>query len=196
MLSLSLINVLKLSSHKNLPARRMFITERVRHRRLNQIFCVNTCSANPFFPHLSLALSGGLIGLAASAIGLAPDIDKYLHLLILPVLDCFDDPESRVCYYACESMYNISKVARTGVLEYFNQIFDGLVKLFAHVDVDVKNGAMLLDRLIKDIVTETETFDIESFIPLLVLHMRRTKPYIRQLLRKCSSLYVIRRRIN
>jgi vacuole morphology and inheritance protein 14 len=93
-------------------------------------------------------------------------------------------------------MYNISKVARTGVLEYFNQIFDGLVKLFAHVDVDVKNGAMLLDRLIKDIVTETETFDIESFIPLLVLHMRRTKPYIRQLLRKCSSLYVIRRRIN
>ena len=53
---------------------------------------------------------GGLIGLAASAIGLVPDIEKYLHLLIPPVLECFDDPESRVCYYACESMYNIAKV--------------------------------------------------------------------------------------
>ena len=125
---------------------------------------------------------GGLIALAAGAIGLAPDTDKFLHLLIPPVLECFDDPESRVCYYACESLYNISKVARTGVLRYFNQIFDGLCKLFAHVDIDVKNGANLLDRLIKDIVTETETFDIESFIPLLQKHIKRTKPYIRQLM--------------
>jgi vacuole morphology and inheritance protein 14 len=125
---------------------------------------------------------GGLIGLAAAAIGLVTDIERYLHLLIPPVLQCFDDPESRVCYYACESLYNISKVARTSVLKYFNQIFDGLVKLFAHVDVDVKNGANLLDRLIKDIVTETETFDIEAFIPLLQKHIKRPKPYIRQLL--------------
>jgi vacuole morphology and inheritance protein 14 len=125
---------------------------------------------------------GGLIGLAACAIGLGTEIDMYLNNLIPPVLECFDDPESRVCYYACESMYNISKVARTSILRYFNQIFDGLCKLFAHVDVDVKNGANLLDRLIKDIVTETESFDIESFIPLLQKHIRRTKPYIRQLL--------------
>jgi vacuole morphology and inheritance protein 14 len=125
---------------------------------------------------------GGLIGLAATAIGLGSDIERYLSFLIPPVLECFDDPESRVCYYACESMYNISKVARTLILRYFNQIFDGLCKLFAHVDVDVKNGANLLDRLIKDIVTETETFDIESFIPILQKHIRRTKPYISQLL--------------
>lgn len=125
---------------------------------------------------------GGLIGLAANAIGLGVDIERYLNYIIPPVLECFDDPESRVCYYACESMYNISKVARTMILRYFNQIFDGLCKLFAHVDVDVKNGANLLDRLIKDIVTETETFDIESFIPILQKHIRRTKPYIRQLL--------------
>jgi vacuole morphology and inheritance protein 14 len=50
------------------------------------------------------------------------------------------------------------------------------------VDVDVKNGANLLDRLIKDIVTETDSFDIEAFIPLLQKHIKRTKPYIRQLL--------------
>ena len=34
-------------------------------------------------------------------------------------------------------------------------------------DPDVKNGANLLDRLIKDIVTESELFDVEKFIPLL-----------------------------
>ena len=45
---------------------------------------------------------GGLIGLAASAIGLGADIDPYLNNLIPPVLECFDDPESRVCYYACK----------------------------------------------------------------------------------------------
>lgn len=125
---------------------------------------------------------GGLIGIAACSIGLIPDVQRYLHLLLPPVLECFDDQESRVCYYACESLYNISKVARQSILRYFNQIFDGLCKLFAHVDMDVKNGANLLDKLVKDIVTESETFDIESFIPLLQKHIKRTKPYIRQLL--------------
>eukprot|EP01035_Chromulina_nebulosa_P057001 gene57001-78111_t len=92
---------------------------------------------------------GGVIGLAGCAIGLGPTVDKFLNHLIPPVLECFDDPESRVCYYACESLYNITKVARANILRYFNQIFDGLCKLFAHVDMDVKNGANQLDRLIK-----------------------------------------------
>jgi vacuole morphology and inheritance protein 14 len=123
-----------------------------------------------------------LIALAAISLGIIPDIEKYLHLLIPPILECFDDPESRVCYYACEAMYNVSKIARNHILSYFNQIFEGLCKLFVHADADVKNGANLLDRLIKDIVTETETFEIESFIPLLQKHIKRKKPYIRQLL--------------
>lgn len=125
---------------------------------------------------------GGLIGLAASAIGVMGEIDRYLDILIPAVLECFDDPESRVRYYACESMYNIAKVARSHILRYFNRIFDGLCKLFADVDVDVKNGANLLDRLIKDIVTESDTFDVEAFIPLLQKYIKRTNPYVRQLL--------------
>lgn len=40
----------------------------------------------------------------------------------------------------------------------------------------------MLDRLIKDIVTESEKFEIESFIPLLQKHIRKPKPYIRQLI--------------
>jgi len=125
---------------------------------------------------------GGLIGIAATAIGLMGNTRSHLEGLIFPVLHCFDDPESRVRYYACESLYNIAKVARGSILRYFNQIFDGLTKLFADVDVDVKNGANLLDRLVKDIVTESETFHVEHFLPLLTTYIRRTNPYIRQLL--------------
>lgn len=43
----------------------------------------------------------------------------------------------------------LCQVARGDILTYFNQIFVGLCKLFADVDVDVKNGSNLLDRLIK-----------------------------------------------
>jgi len=125
---------------------------------------------------------GGLIGIAATAIGLMGNTRSHLEGLLFPVLHCFDDPESRVRYYACESLYNIAKVARGSILRYFNQIFDGLTKLFADVDVDVKNGANLLDRLVKDIVTESETFHVEHFLPLLTTYIRRTNPYIRQLL--------------
>jgi vacuole morphology and inheritance protein 14 len=125
---------------------------------------------------------GGLIGIAATAIGLMGNTRSHLEGLLFPVLHCFDDPESRVRYYACESLYNIAKVARGSILRYFNQIFDGLTKLFADVDVDVKNGANLLDRLVKDIVTESETFHVEHFLPLLQTYIRRTNPYIRQLL--------------
>ncbi|KAL3941650.1 MAG: hypothetical protein SGBAC_004025 [Bacillariaceae sp.] len=125
---------------------------------------------------------GGLVGLAATAIGLMQNSKNYLPVLLPPVLHCFDDPESRVRYYACESLYNIAKVSRQAILGYFNQIFEGLTKLFADVDVDVKNGANLLDRLIKDIVTEADSFHVAQFLPLLQNYIRRTNPYIRQLI--------------
>ena len=46
----------------------------------------------------------------------------------------------------------------------------------------LQSGANLLDRLVKDIVTDSDSFDIENFIPLLQKHIGRPKPYIRQLL--------------
>jgi len=60
-----------------------------------------------------------------------------------------------VRYYACESMYNIAKVAKGEVLLYFNDVFDALCKLAADTELSVKNGAELLDRLVKDIVSES-----------------------------------------
>ena len=108
-------------------------------------------------------------------------------------------------YYACESLYNIAKISRVGILRYFDQIFVGLCKLFADVDVDVKNGANLLDRLVKDIATvrtctrshhylactkshkenctidaqfqESEVFDVDGFVTLLQKYIQATGSY-------------------
>ena len=52
----------------------------------------------------------------------------YINDLVLPVIACFHDVDSRVQYYACEALYNIVKVARGAVLPFFNDIFDGLSK--------------------------------------------------------------------
>lgn len=52
----------------------------------------------------------------------------------------------------------------------------------ADPDVNVKNGANLLDRLIKDIVTESEGFDIERFIPLLEERICVIEPHCRRFL--------------
>nr|XP_019045512.1 vacuole morphology and inheritance protein 14 [Kwoniella bestiolae CBS 10118]OCF24442.1 vacuole morphology and inheritance protein 14 [Kwoniella bestiolae CBS 10118] len=98
--------------------------------------------------------NGGLIGLAATAIALGQDVAPFLGIIIPPVLACFQDPESRVRYHACESLYNIAKVSKGEILIHFNEIFDALSKLSSDSEMSVKNGAELLDRLMKDIVAE------------------------------------------
>lgn len=125
---------------------------------------------------------GGLIGLASVAIGLESKIPQFLSQLMVPVLDLFKDEDARVRYYACEALYNISKVANAAVFSHFNDIFDGLCKLYADVDSEVKNGVQLLDRLMKDIVTlNASKFRVVEFIPLLTQRMHAKNPFIRQL---------------
>jgi vacuole morphology and inheritance protein 14 len=46
----------------------------------------------------------------------------------------------------------------------------------------VQNAAHLLDRLVKDIVTESTSFSIEAFIPLLRERLTVLNPYVRQFL--------------
>nr|XP_020653526.1 protein VAC14 homolog [Pogona vitticeps] len=123
---------------------------------------------------------GGLIGLAACSIALGKDSGLYLKELIEPVLTCFNDADSRLRYYACEALYNIVKVARGSVLPHFNVLFDGLSKLAADPDPNVKSGSELLDRLLKDIVTESNKFDLVSFIPLLRERIYSNNQYARQ----------------
>lgn len=38
------------------------------------------------------------------------NISTYLVTIAPPILACFHDPDQRVRYFACESMYNVAKV--------------------------------------------------------------------------------------
>ncbi|MQM01209.1 hypothetical protein Taro_033960, partial [Colocasia esculenta] len=125
---------------------------------------------------------GGLIGLAAVTVGLTADAAQHLEQIVPPVLNSFLDQDSRVRYYACEALYNIAKVVRGEFIVFFNQIFDALCKLSADSDSNVQSAAHLLDRLVKDIVTESDQFSIEEFIPLLRERMNVLNPYVRQFL--------------
>uniref|UniRef100_A0A8D1NZI4 Protein VAC14 homolog n=1 Tax=Sus scrofa TaxID=9823 RepID=A0A8D1NZI4_PIG len=113
---------------------------------------------------------GGLIGLAACSIALGKDSGLYLKELIEPVLTCFNDADSRLRYYACEALYNIVKVARGAVLPHFNVLFDGLSKLAADPDPNVKSGSELLDRLLKVFVLGPHfVVVVVVFVPFLGL---------------------------
>ncbi|KAF2835173.1 ARM repeat-containing protein [Patellaria atrata CBS 101060] len=114
------------------------------------------CHDYAYAVHQPHARNGGLIGLAAASIALGGlEVARYLKEIVPPVLACFTDQDARVRYYACESMYNIAKVAKGEILLYFNEVFDALCKLAADSELSVKNGAELLDRLVKDIVSES-----------------------------------------
>jgi vacuole morphology and inheritance protein 14 len=77
-------------------------------------------------------VQGGLLCLAAIAVGLGQeDNDRFLDVIVPPVLDSFRDPDSGVRYYGLEALYNIAKVSRESFLRYFSDTFDSLFRLCA-----------------------------------------------------------------
>lgn len=114
------------------------------------------CRDYAYALHQPMARNAGLMGLAASAIALSTnDVGRYLNHILPPVLACFGDQNDQVRFYACESLYNIAKIAKGEILVYFNEVFDVLCKVSADTENSVRGAAELLDRLIKDIVAET-----------------------------------------
>ncbi|PIA13612.1 ARM repeat-containing protein [Coemansia reversa NRRL 1564] len=98
---------------------------------------------------------GGLVALAATAVALTHiNIRPFLPHMVPPMVSALSDGESKVRYFACESLYNVAKVSRGHILRWFNDIFDGLARVTADSVKTVKDGADYLDRLIKDIVAE------------------------------------------
>lgn len=132
------------------------------HKRIAQIVeQLVEMFSNPSNP--LQARNGGLIGLAGTAIALGVDIAPYMDRFISPLLSCFTDPENRVRYFSAECLYNIAKVSKGEILVYFNEIFDALSKLAADAELSVKNGAELLDRLLKDIVAESASVYVPQY---------------------------------
>lgn len=126
---------------------------------------------------------GGLIALASVAIALGSDSDAYVGELLAPVLNCLLDPDTRVRYFASESLYNIVKISRQAIIPMFPEVFSALSRLVTDADVSVKNASELLDRLLKDIITEnSQIFDLPSFVPLLRERVLTKNSFARQFL--------------
>lgn len=46
----------------------------------------------------------------------------------------------------------------------------------------ILNAAFLLDKLLKEIITEVQFFDVDRFVPLMKQYINDTSPHIRRLL--------------
>eukprot|EP00933_Yihiella_yeosuensis_P023856 TRINITY_DN18539_c0_g1_i1.p1 TRINITY_DN18539_c0_g1~~TRINITY_DN18539_c0_g1_i1.p1 ORF type:complete len:854 (+),score=155.56 TRINITY_DN18539_c0_g1_i1:94-2562(+) len=127
---------------------------------------------------------GGLQGIAAVAFGLDKQVHLFLPQLLGPVLQLLQDQgDPRVRYFACEVAYNICKVAGDSVLPHFDKIFNGLCRLRADPVDNIKNAAAVLDRVMKDIVTQNASkFGIATFAVLMAERLKNTNPNIRQLM--------------
>lgn len=106
----------------------------------------------------SLAKMGSITALGSVSVALGSfAIAYFLEEIIKPIFATFKDTDARVRYYACESLYNIAKIARGEILLFFNEVFDILCILVTDTESSVKNAADILDRLIKDIVSAKST---------------------------------------
>ncbi|CAL9118766.1 unnamed protein product [Musa textilis] len=124
----------------------------------------------------------GLKGLAAVALGLKENAPAYLEEIVPPVLHRVTDEDSTVRFIASETLYNVAKVVRGDIIIYFDKIFDALCKLSDDSDTSVQSGAHLLDNLLKDIVTESDQFSLDEFVPLLRERMDIINSHVRQFL--------------
>lgn len=102
----------------------------------------------------TLAKMGAITALGSVSVALGSlAIAYFLEEIVRPIFFTFKDTDARVRYYACESLYNIAKIARGEILLYLTEVFDILCILVTDTESSVKNAADILDRLIKDIVS-------------------------------------------
>ena len=74
--------------------------------------------------------------------------------MLAPLISCLKDPDSKIRFYACESLYNVIKSLRDIALIEFNEIFDALIDVVADPDEEVRRAAQTIDRLLKDVISE------------------------------------------
>ena len=144
------------------------------------------------------ARKGGVVALAACAIGMKKVKDDQTagsaslgesqrslvqecrDLILASVVHACQDHSQRVRYYACENLCNTVKVIPILAIQHFFILFEILRSLYADVSVDVRKGAEILDRKIKDIVVaalNSGALKAEACIPVFARFVySRNKP--------------------
>ena len=137
---------------------------------------------------------GGLLGLAAVMVGFkngsisGEPPPEMVEEVVSPVLTCLLDSDPRVRYYACESLYNVTKVAQASIMPKFEAVFDSLTRVVADNDASVRACAENLDREAKDIMLQQNNFDIKSFVPKLEEYIYTKNPFTRMFIINWISL--------
>lgn len=120
------------------------------------------------------ARKGGVVALAACGIGLkkataSSKVSECRDLILASVVHACQDHSQRVRYYATESLFNVVKVNPTLAVQHFFILFEILRSLYADVDVDVRSGAELLDKKLKEVIVgaiNSGSFSADSCVPI------------------------------
>jgi hypothetical protein len=120
------------------------------------------------------ARKGGAVALAACAIGLKKanegrDVMECRDLILASVVHACQDHSQRVRYYATESLFNVTKVIPTLAVQHFFILFEILRSLYADVDLDVRSGAELLDKKLKEVIVgaiNSGSFSADACVPV------------------------------
>ena len=125
------------------------------------------------------ARKGGVVALAAAAIGMKKNkaSDDCQDLILASVVHACQDHSQRVRYYATESLFNVVKVLPTLANQHFFILFEILRSLYADVDADVRSGAELLDKKLKEIILSamnSGAFSVDACVPVFArfVHIR------------------------
>ena len=129
------------------------------------------------------ARKGGVVALAASAIGLKkaeeqlPEVVECRDIILASVVHACQDHSQRVRYYATESIFNVVKVLPSLAVQHFFILFEILRSLYADVDLDVRSGAELLDKKLKEVIVgaiNAGNFSADACVPLFArfVHMK------------------------
>jgi Vacuolar 14 Fab1-binding region len=121
------------------------------------------------------ARKGGVVALAACAIGLkkahddAATVMECRDLILASVVHACQDHSQRVRYYATESLFNVVKVIPGLAVQHFFILFEILRSLYADVDLDVRSGAELLDKKLKEVIVgamNSGSFSTDACVPV------------------------------
>ncbi|GMH37173.1 hypothetical protein BSKO_05046 [Bryopsis sp. KO-2023] len=132
---------------------------------------------------------GGLLCLAAATVGLKQFYEQlkfdYLGQIVRPVAASLSDQDSRVRYYACEALFNITKAMQDEFITdqgLFIEVYSALFKLYGDPDEHVQNAAQHLDEVLKSIVMSSASFDMDIFVQVLKEFLFTLDPHKRQFL--------------
>ncbi|CAH8579557.1 unnamed protein product [Schistosoma turkestanicum] len=143
-------------------------------------------SANPH------TRKGGLLGLASAAIGLNENACLFHGPIILPIIRTFHDNDPRVRHYACEALFNVMKITRKETLNYLSDVLDAISRGVSDSDSTVRPSALQCDRLLKEIIMETDICDLTDIVLLLKERIYTNNPYTRQFIVSwITTLYAI-----